>query len=207
MLLERSSLSVIGRRCGVSPADKPFTELRRDFSLSYVRRGSFGYRSCGRSFELAAGSILVGQPGVEYMCTHDHVKADECLSFHFTAGLVDALGGAVGGWRIGCLPPLSELMVLGELAEAAAEGRSSVGLDEVAVLLVGRFVRVVSPRMRIVPDIRALDRRRAVDTAVWLDAHSHEALDLEVMARKVGLSIFISCACSPACSASRHIST
>jgi AraC family transcriptional regulator len=190
VLLQQPSLWVIGRRCSVSPADKPFTELHRDFSLSYVRRGSFGYRSCGRSFELVAGSILVGQPGVEYMCTHDHVKADECLSFHFTPELADTLGGTTGGWRIGCLPPLPELMVLGELAQAAAEGSSSLGLDEVALLFASRFVEVVSERKRAAPATRSLDRRRAVETALWLDAHSHEALDLEVMAGEAGLSTF-----------------
>src|SRR5262249_6134453 len=34
------------------------------------------------------------------------------------------------------------------------------------------------------------DRRRAVDAARWLDAHSHEAVDLEGAARAVELSPF-----------------
>jgi hypothetical protein len=49
-------------------------------SVSYVRKGSFGCRTRGRSFELVTGSILVGYPGDEYVCTHDHVCGDECLS-------------------------------------------------------------------------------------------------------------------------------
>jgi AraC family transcriptional regulator len=191
MLLQQPLLTVIDRRCSVSPTAKPFTEMHRDFSLSYVRGGSFGYRSRGRSFELVAGSILVGQPDAEYMCTHDHVRADECLSFHFTPELVDMIADdTIGAWQIGSLPPLPELIVLGELAQAAAERRSHLGLDEVALLLLGRFVEVVSGRTRTTPDTRALNRRRAVETALWIDAHSHQALDLEVMAREAELSIF-----------------
>jgi hypothetical protein len=41
-------------------------------------------------FELVTGSILVGHPGDEYMCTHDHhVCGDECLSFHLAPALAD----------------------------------------------------------------------------------------------------------------------
>src|SRR5439155_9334657 len=154
----------------VTPGDRPFAELHRDFSLSYVRQGSFGVRTRGASFELVAGSILVGHPGDEYVCTHDHVTGDECLSFHFTPELVETIGGRPAVWQIGCLPPLPELMVLGELAQAAATGRSDVGLDEVGVLFATRFVDVVSGQRRRPPAPLPRDRRRAVDAALWLDA-------------------------------------
>ena len=47
-------------------------------------------------------------------------------------------------WQIGSVPPLPELMVLGELAQTAADGNSDVGLDEVGQVLASRFVEVVS---------------------------------------------------------------
>lgn len=65
------SISVIDYRCSVEPADEPFVELHGGFSVSYVRKGGFGYRVRGESFERVAGSIRVGHPGDEYMCTHD----------------------------------------------------------------------------------------------------------------------------------------
>ncbi len=88
-VLRRGSLSVIDYQCDAGPADAPFVELHHGFSVSYVRKGSFGYRTRGETFELVAGSILVGHPGDEYMCTHDHVCGDECLSFHLTPALVE----------------------------------------------------------------------------------------------------------------------
>jgi AraC-like DNA-binding protein len=98
-------------------------------------------------------------------------------------------------WRTGCVPPVPELMVLGELAQAAAEGRSDVGLDEVGMLFATRFVELASGRKRgstgvLPPGGRARDRRRAVQVALWMDAHAHEPIHLESAAAKAGLSAF-----------------
>jgi AraC family transcriptional regulator len=190
-LLESESISVFDYRCTAGPSDAPFVELHGDFSVSYVRRGSFGYRSRGRAFELVAGAILIGHPGDEFMCTHDHhVCGDECLSFRLSPAFVEDIGDRTDLWRTGCVPPLPDLMVLGELAQTAAEGRSDVGIDEVGMLLASRFVNVVVGRKVEVMAAPARDRRRAVDAALWIDAHSHEPVDLESTAREVGLSSF-----------------
>ncbi len=153
-VLQSGSISVLDYRCSAGPADRPFVELHDGFSVSYVRKGNFGYRFRGESFELVAGSILVGYPGDEFMCTHDHhVCGDECLSFQLVPSLVEAIGQGTekwlaGIWRAGALPPLPELMVLGELAQAAADGTSDVGLDELGMLLVSGFVEAMSGRKR-----------------------------------------------------------
>lgn len=187
-------VSVIDYRCEAAPGDEPFVEWHDAFTLSYVRKGSFGYRFRGRSYELVAGSILVGHPGDEYMCTHDHVGGDECLSFYIDASLVDAIGGSTDAWRAGSLPPLPDLMVLGELGQAAASGHSAIGLDEVGMILAGRFVSLyreaVTGRSRRPENPAARDRRRAVETALWMDAHSHEPIALEDAALEAGLSPF-----------------
>ncbi|WP_437815497.1 helix-turn-helix transcriptional regulator [Sorangium sp. So ce1078] len=189
-VLEREAISVLDYRCSAGPADAPFVELHRGFSVSYVRKGSFGYRVRGESFELVAGSLLVGHPGDEYMCTHDHVRGDECLSIHLAPALVESLGAPADTFRTGGVPPLPELMVLGELAQAAAEGRSDIGLDEAGMLFAARFAEVASGRERRPQEALPRDRRRAVEAAVWLDERAHEPIDLEGAAREVGLSPF-----------------
>src|ERR1700732_546233 len=98
-LLQRQSISVSDFRCSAEPDDTPFVELYRCHSVSYVRKGSFGCRTRGRTFELVAGSILVGFPGDEYICTHDHVCGDECLSFFLSPELVEAIGDGSEIWR------------------------------------------------------------------------------------------------------------
>lgn len=190
ILLQTKSISVSDFRCTAVAGDKPFVEQYGCHSVSYVRKGSFGCQTRGKSFELVAGSILVGHPGDEYVCTHDHVCGDECLSFFLTPELVETIGDRTEVWRIGAAPPLPELMVLGELAQAAADGRSDIGLDEVGQLFASRFVEVVSGQPREPVQAEARDRRRAVEAALWIDAHSHQEIDLEGAAAQADVSPF-----------------
>jgi AraC-like DNA-binding protein len=189
-LLQRPSITVSDFRCSAVPGDKPFAEQHRCHSISYVRKGSFGYRSRGMQHELVAGSVLVGFPGTEFICTHDHVCGDECLSFFLEPELVEAVGERSEAWRIGVAPPLPELMVLGELAQAAAGGSSDIGLDEVGHLLANRLVEVASGKPRQPAKVTARDRRRAVETALWMDAHSDRPIELEDAAAQAGVSPF-----------------
>jgi hypothetical protein len=48
-LLQRPSITVSDYRCSAVPGDTPFAERHRCHSISFVRKGSFGYRSRGRS--------------------------------------------------------------------------------------------------------------------------------------------------------------
>src|SRR6201986_5190437 len=189
-LLQRPSMTVSDFRCAAAPGDKPFTEQHGCHSISFVRKGSFGYHSRGRTHELVAGSFLIGTPGAEFVCSHDHVCGDECLSFFLSPELVDAVGGSSDAWDIGATPPLAELMVLGELAQAAADGRSDIGLDEIGHLLAQRLVEAVSGRPRKPAKVTARDRRRAVEAALWLEAHSQREIELEDIARQAGVSPF-----------------
>jgi AraC-like DNA-binding protein len=190
ILLKHRAISVSDFRCTARPGDKPFTEQFACHSVSYVRKGSFGCQTRGRSFDLVTGSVLVGFPGDEYVCTHDHVCGDECLSFFLEPDLVEAIGDRREAWRVGAAPPLPELMVLGELAQAAADGRSDLGLDEAGCLFASRFVDAVSDRARKPAAIKARDRRRAVETAQWIEANSHHPIDLDAAANQAGLSPF-----------------
>jgi len=177
-------------RCTAAPGDLPFAERYHCHSVSYVRKGSFGCHSRGRVFELVAGSVLVGYPGDEYVCTHDHVCGDECLSFFLDPELVEAIGARPEIWQVGAMPPLPELMVLGELAQAAADGKTDVGLEEVGQIFASRFVDLVSGRSLKAARATSRDRRRAVETALWIDAHSEREIDLEAAAGQAGISPF-----------------
>ncbi len=191
-VLEQGSLSVVDYVCDAKRGDRPYTELHAGFSLSYVRKGSFGYDTRGRSFELVAGSVLTGFPGDEYVCTHDHAPScgDECLCFRFSEPLLDVLGDYRRAFRVGALPPLPELMVMGELAQSAAEGRSDIGAHEVGLRLAERAVALVSGEEREPATPSSRDRRRAIEVALYLDEHSDEPLELEQIATQVKLSPF-----------------
>jgi AraC family transcriptional regulator len=183
-LARHAALSVLAFRC-----DSQVAGVHAEPSLSYVRRGSLTYHARGRSFDLVAGSILVGRAGDEYRCTHDHGDG-ECIAFRFAPALLDAIGADPDLWLLGGVPPLAELMVLGELAEAAAEGTSDVGLDEIGVLFANRIAALVSGRGWGPSSAGGRDRRRVVDAALWIETNAHEAIDLESAAGVAGLSVF-----------------
>src|SRR5690348_8239181 len=104
ILLESRPVTVSEFRCSAVPGERPYAEHFAGHSLSYVRKGSFGCHHRGRFFELVPGSLLVGHPGDEFMCTHDHVCGDECLSFFFDEAVIDEIGGGRQVWQLGAMP-------------------------------------------------------------------------------------------------------
>lgn len=190
-LFQSECLCVADYRCDMGPDDAPFVEQHHCHSLSYVRKGSFGYNSRGRSHELVAGSVMVGHMGDEYICSHAHHDCgDECLSFQLTPAFADEIGLNRDALRVGCVPPLPELMIYGELGQAAGCGESDIGIDEAALLFIARFMDSVSETSKRTKSLPARDRRRAVESAMWIDDNSDQPLDLETTAKAAGVSSF-----------------
>lgn len=187
-----SGLRVLDYRCHAGPADIPFTEAFESFSLSYVARGSFGCTTRGMQYELVAGSFLVGRAGDEYQCNHEHQDGgDECLSFHWSGSALDSIDVSSGSWRSGALPPLAPLALLGALGRIRATAGGDCGLEEVALRLAHSFSRLGAGRAGPRPARLTLrDRRRAIEAALFIDAHAGEPLRLEQIATHVRASPF-----------------
>ena len=120
---------------------------------------------------------------------HRRDGGDECLAFFFAPQLVDELAARQRRWQSGALPPLAELMVLGELAHAAATGQRDTGLDEIGLKLAERFVALREPPAMATTQ-RAADRKRAIESALWIEAHSADPIDLNALAQRAGLSSY-----------------
>jgi AraC-like DNA-binding protein len=190
-LLSTALLDVDDCRCDAQAGEPPFVELHARASVSYVRRGTFGYRTGGREYELVAGSVLVGHRGDEYLCTHDHHDhGDECLSFQLAPELIAELDDSPERWRVGIIPPHPRLMVLGELSQSIAEGDSDVGLDELALTFARRVIELAAGHSPHAAPLAARDRRRAALAALFIDEHADQALALEDVARVAGVSPF-----------------
>jgi len=189
-LLDTAGLAVIDYKCEAQRGEPPFAEYHRRYSLSYVRRGSFGCKTAGGLFELVPGSVLIGHPGDEYVCMHDHAAGDECLSVQLDAELVDSLKAPGALWRKGCVQPLPELMVLGGLAQVAAQGDAELGLDEAALLFASRLVEMASGTPHAPVEKLGVERRRAVQAALFIDENSQRPLGLEALAKQARCSHF-----------------
>jgi AraC family transcriptional regulator len=178
-------IAVVHVRCDAGSGTPAVVEQHAAWSLAVVRRGSFGCACHGRRFELVPGSLLVGRPGDEYVCTHDaHDGGDECLSFRLPPELVDEIDARDRVWRSGVVPPLAETAVLGELAQ------SNLGLDEVGVALAARYVGALAGRRRAPVRPMSADRRRVVDSALWIETHAGEDVSLQQLADAAGWSAF-----------------
>ena len=189
LLHSGDSVSASAYVCDAGVAQSSAPEQHEAWSISYVRRGSFGCQCQGRQFQLLPGSILLGRPGDEYTCTHDHHDGgDECLAFFFEPDTVDEVGGGAPHWTSEALPPVTELAVVGELAVAAMDQRRDLGFDELGLVLASRLFDLRSRRQRSTAQTYARDQRRVVDTALWVDEHSAQPLSLDDMARQAGLS-------------------
>jgi AraC-like DNA-binding protein len=187
-LLGRGPITAYDYRCDAPLGSKAVPEQHRSMSISYVRSGSFGYHVRGKAYELVAGSILIGCAQHDFTCTHEYVSGDVCLSFQLAPELAEEIGEAQF-WRTGVLPPLADVAIYGELACAAADGRSSVGLEEAALLLAGRAARASTGKADS-SHVPARDRKRAVQAAEWIDERCAQHVDLAAAARAVSLSPF-----------------
>jgi hypothetical protein len=93
-------------------ADVPFLEMHADYSLSYVRRGTFGYRSRGtRSTCCGVDSLAIP---VMSTCARTTMRVAEaatqgqCLSFHLSSELVESVGDRADVAASSCVPAIPE---------------------------------------------------------------------------------------------------
>lgn len=202
-LFSSGGVAIVDYRCDAQLRERPVVERHAAFSIAYVRKGSFGYRVRGEEYELVPGSILVGGPGDEYVCTHDHVCGDRCLSIQLQGELVETLGATRSVWRLGALPPIADLIVAAERigGREGFRGREGFLEDSVktlpdpetleqALLFVAKVVAAATGAADRPCDAAPRDRRRAIEAAAWLDDHLHEPIDLQSAAAAAGISAF-----------------
>lgn len=194
ILFRSETVKIVDYVCTAKPDDRPFVEMHATNCLAFTSSGSYGYRTRGERHQLVPGSFLVGSPGDEYVCSHEHhLGGDRCLSLSFAPHVADELGG--GGmarpiWQRGAVPPLAELQVLAQLTAAAARGHADIGADEAALALGARFVEISAGHPRPAQRTSRRDRQRATLAAMWMEANSDKAQSLDDVASRVGLSAY-----------------
>jgi AraC family transcriptional regulator len=192
-ILDCGAVKVVDYHCDAGPGDVPYPEAHQAYTLSYVRRGGFAYAARGRTFELVAGSFMIGHPGDEYICSHDHhLCGDECLSFHLTPEAASEVGAEAHVWRTGGLAPRPELAVWAERAQAVVDGRADGSLEEIGLLIAARLAALVDgkPAPARLKRVTHADRRRAVRAALRINDEAERELSLAELSREAGLSKF-----------------
>nr|AQQ74956.1 hypothetical protein [uncultured bacterium] len=65
-----------------------------------------------------------------------------------------------------------------------------MALDEVGLLLGARFARLTGANAQRERALRPAQRRKAIELALWMDAHTAERFELPRLARAAGLSSY-----------------
>src|SRR5574338_1594699 len=79
-LLRTPGVEVTRHVCSAGPRDRPFVEQHARPTLSVVLAGTFCYRCRDRTHALVPGSVLLGETGEPFQCSHEHGVGDLCLS-------------------------------------------------------------------------------------------------------------------------------
>jgi AraC family transcriptional regulator len=182
---------VIDIVCTSGPRDRAFEEQHSWASISLVLRGTFVYRSRRESALMSPGAMLLGSPGYEFVCSHQHGEGDRCVSFQYDPDLFDRFARDMGTPRFtfagAYLPPLRAFAPL--TARAATAMERSDSFEEIALELAGAVIQTTSPAPRNAP---ASPREPGAIARVLrqLESRIAEPIELGEMARLAGFSRF-----------------
>ena len=172
-LFRGDGLAISEHVCSYGPEDRPFEERLCASSVAFVVEGAFGVRSPAGSTALGPGSVMLGNAGDPYTCVHDAGRGDVCISFRYSADLLDEAGRSLG------LRPRFRGISLGPAPDFAA-----------FLELLGRVLEADAGAPRSLSRPRPADERRAVEALRHIDAHADEPLSLASLAARARLTRF-----------------
>lgn len=127
--------------CTLGPLDRPFEERHSSVSIAIVASGTFQYRSHRGRDLMTPGSLLLGAPGRNFECSHEHGTGDRCIAFSYSVEFFDRIGAAPE-FRAMRIPPLRALSPLIARASAAFQGPAATSWEELATALAARAVQL-----------------------------------------------------------------
>ena len=134
-----TAILVVHRRCDARRGERPHEERHARTCISLVRSGSFGYRLGATTTTLGPGSIMLGNAGTPYVCSHEHAGGDHCLAVSYDADTIAEVGARAGvrdgaaPFDVPALPPLPEATAFAHALAASIRGASAWSGDEIAL--------------------------------------------------------------------------
>jgi AraC-like DNA-binding protein len=180
--------------CTSGPQDRPFEERHSGFSIAIIAAGSFQYRSAAAHELLTPGSLLLGNAGQCFECSHEHSAGDRCLSFGYDPDYFETVAAEAGvrgvkpDFRTLRLPALPALSALVARAFAGLTGSVNVPWEELSLQLAAkalRFERGLSADPKNTP---ASAVARVTRIVRMIERRPDAGLTLGNMAREAGLS-------------------
>jgi len=176
--------------CTCGPADRAFEERYWSVAISLVLSGAFVYRAAHGSSLMSPGSLLLGNVGHPYECSHEHGGGDRCLSFQFDPALFEEVardtGTGCARFRVHRVPPIRGIATLTTRATSAIYGRDS--FEEVALEMAGSVLRFVEGLNESDAAGNERDRARIAEVLHYLEFNYARHDSVKDLARMAGLS-------------------
>ena len=190
--------------CTSGPKDRSFAEQHQLFSVAMVLAGSFQYRGSnpanGRGELMTPGSMLLGNPGQNFECGHEHATGDRCLSFHYSPDYFEriAADARVRGPKIAFpvlkFPPLRGLASLFCRASAvlhkssAAPSKGRLLWEELSLEVVVQSLRTATGHLKPNSTIQPSTISRVTGVLRAIEQNLGSVWTLTDLARQSGLS-------------------
>lgn len=179
--------------CHAGPRDRAEEELHMNFCIAVVASGSFQYQSSAGRELMTPGSLLLGSPGQQFKCGHEHGVGDRCISFAYDAEFFESLASETGMGlpsQLAALrvPPKREFALLMARTHAYLVGENAgvAAWEEIAVELATRALESANCRPSAASSLAAEARVtrivRMIESQLDLD------LDIVTLAREARLS-------------------
>jgi AraC-like DNA-binding protein len=184
--------------CTHRPSDTAFEERHERYRIALVGAGTFQCRAPAGRELLTPGSLLLGNAGECFECSHEHGAGDRCLAFAYSKESFERLAFEAGvrgrprfrGLRV---PPLRALAPL--VAEACAvwtaprDALDEGDWDELRVKLAAAAARCAAEPSRL-PRAPPHAERGVARTVRLIEKDPCAPLALQALAAEAGLSRF-----------------
>ncbi len=88
-LYRSASLEIKNFVCQCHECEMSAVEYQEQFSICYVRKGSFLFRVFNDDLESYTGKFLLNKPGFTHQVKHFHLQPDECTIIRFDTGFYE----------------------------------------------------------------------------------------------------------------------
>ena len=178
--------------CRAGPKDPIFEEQHSRFSVSAVLSGSFVYRSARGRVLMSPGSLLLGQQGAGFCCSHEHGKGDRCVAFYFDNVWIEKFADELPGVKsirlpFHRIPPAQTFSPLLAEIRALANGKNPDAGEELALRMAGTALRFVCGSQDIKGN-NPRDEQRVTEALKIIETRLTEPLSISSLASAVDMS-------------------
>jgi len=190
--------------CTAGPDDRAFEEQHSHVCIAVVVSGSFQYQSSSGRELMTPGSLLLGNVGQYFQCSHEHGVGDRCVSFTFEPRYFESLAAEAGiqtrDSRLPLrVPPVRELStviarVCAGIAAVGSPSRQIWSTDsaewqEISLELARRTLELARPVMPK-PGFSPAAEARITRLVRMIEAQPDAEHKLSTLAREARLSRF-----------------